>query len=215
MRNASKASGKPADKTSPKTAPGKPSAKPAADARAPRARPETTAGSALAAPQAHLVSPSEVPFRALVQAFGTGRAVMEPYFAALGISAAQWSVLRAILRAEDEGVTELRLTDLSSRLLIRPPSVTTVIDRLERAGLVLRGPSPTDRRAKMLSFTPRGRDLVNRVLAGYGPQVERVMGGLSGAEQKQLIGLLGKMQGHLDKLLSETQAALAGETDPL
>lgn len=178
-------------------------------------KPDSATGSPLGAPQAHLASSAEIPFRALVQAFGTGRAVMEPYFAALGISAAQWSVLRAILRAEDEGVTELRLTDLSSRLLIRPPSVTTVIDRLERAGLVLRGPSPTDRRAKMLSFTPKGRTLVLQVLAGYGPQVERVMGGLSSQEQKQLIALLGKMQEHLDKLLSETQAALAGETDPL
>ncbi len=165
--------------------------------------------------QTHLSTPAEIPFRALVQAFGTGRQVMEPFFAALGISAAQWSVLRAILRAEEEGVTELRLTDLSSRLLIRPPSVTTVIDRLERAGLVLRAPSPTDRRAKTISFTAKGRQVVDHVLDGYGPQVDRVMGGLTPAEQKQLIGLLSSMQQHLDNLLSETQAALSGEVEPL
>lgn len=156
---------------------------------------------------------SENPFRALIRVFGTGRQVMEPFFSQFGISAAQWAVLRAIRRAEEEGVVELRLTDLSTRLLIRPPSVTTVIDRLERAGLVRRTASESDRRAKMIALTPAGEQCVDGILAGYDAQIDKVMGGLSLAEQKQLLGLLGRMQAHLDQLAKALPGADSAISD--
>ena len=63
---------------------------------------------------------------------------MQPYFARFGISGAQWGVLRQLHLAEQEGLAGLRQTDLSERLLVRPPSVTGVVDRLERVGYVQR-----------------------------------------------------------------------------
>src|SRR3954463_16027530 len=92
-------------------------------------------------------------FRSLVRTFGLLKRVMEPYFARFGISGSQWGVLRALHRAADEGRAQLRLTDLSDRLLIRPPSVTGVIDRLQQAGLVCREASATDQRVKLVSLT--------------------------------------------------------------
>src|SRR6188768_4048112 len=77
-------------------------------------------------------SPAELAFRAMLKSFGNLQRVMGPYFAARGISASQWGVMRALHRARADGVDGLRLTDLSERLLIRPPSVTGVIDRLQR-----------------------------------------------------------------------------------
>src|SRR6516162_9553344 len=88
------------------------------------------------------------PIRELVRTFGLLEKVMHPYFARFGISGSQWGVLRNLYRAEEEGLSGLRLIDLGERLLIRPPSVTGVVDRLERAALVLRGGSLTDLRAK-------------------------------------------------------------------
>src|SRR5437588_12552015 len=76
--------------------------------------------------------------RALLRTLGLLKRVMEPYFARFGISGSQWAVLRTLLRAEAEGRKQLRLTDLGNRLLIRPPSVTGVVDRLQRMGLVAR-----------------------------------------------------------------------------
>src|SRR6266404_5330251 len=99
-----------------------------------------------------LVSPSakskDNAIRELVRTFGLVEKVMQPYFARFGISGSQWGVLRHLYRAEQEGWPGLRLTDLGDRLLIRPPSVTGVVDRLERAELVIRGGLPTDLRAK-------------------------------------------------------------------
>src|SRR5438132_3267939 len=104
--------------------------------------------------------PADTAFRELIRTFGLLEQVMNPYFARFGISGAQWGVLRNLHRAEMEGLPGLRLTDLSERLLIRPPSVTGVVDRLERGKLVERSGSPTDLRAKRVSLTPRGRQLV-------------------------------------------------------
>src|SRR5262245_15454240 len=96
---------------------------------------------ALNSPDQALQSPAERALRELVHAFGLLDRVMQPYFAKFGISGSHWGVLRNLHRAEQEGLPGLRLTDLSERLLIRPPSVTGVVDRLERAGLVNRGGS--------------------------------------------------------------------------
>src|SRR5881409_2713776 len=101
--------------------------------------------------------------RAVVRSFGLLRRDMDPYFAQFGVSASQWGVLRALHRAELEGHDALRLTDLCDRLLVRPPSVTGVVDRLQRIGLIKREPSNEDARAKVVSLTPAGRDLTERV----------------------------------------------------
>src|SRR5262245_44573422 len=88
--------------------------------------------------------PAEDAFRELIRTIGLLERVMQPYFARHGISGSQWGVLRTLYRAELDGESSLRQTDLSDRLLIRPPSVTGALDRLERAGLVARGGSATD-----------------------------------------------------------------------
>jgi DNA-binding MarR family transcriptional regulator len=55
-----------------------------------------------------------------------------------------------------------RVTELADLLGVSPPAATKNIDKLERLGLVLRAPSPDDRRATLLSVSPRGRRLVDR-----------------------------------------------------
>jgi DNA-binding MarR family transcriptional regulator len=141
------------------------------------------------------------PLQSLVRAFGVLERVMQPYFARFGISASQWGILRTLHRAELEQRPALRLTDLSERLLVRPPSVTGAVDRLVRAGLVAREVSASDLRAKQVALTPRGRQCVEQVLAVHGSQLDTVLGGLSRAEQAQLQQLLDKLAGHMDKLL--------------
>jgi DNA-binding MarR family transcriptional regulator len=143
------------------------------------------------------------PFRELIRILGLLERQMNPYFARFGISGAQWGVLRNLHRAEQEGLAGLRLTDLSERLLVRPPSVTGVVDRLERVGLVQRDSVSSDLRAKQVSLTPQGRALVERVLAGHPNQIAYVMGGLSTREQADLGRLLYKLRLHLLELDGE------------
>jgi DNA-binding MarR family transcriptional regulator len=144
------------------------------------------------------------PFRELIRIFGLLERQMHPYFARFGISGAQWGVLRNLYRAEEEeGLGGLRLTDLSERLLVRPPSVTGIVDRLERVGLVQRDSVSSDLRAKQVSLTAQGRSVVRRVLAVHPDQIAYVMGGLSTREQADLGRLLYKLRLHLLELDGE------------
>ncbi|HEV3142584.1 MAG TPA: MarR family transcriptional regulator [Gemmataceae bacterium] len=139
-------------------------------------------------------------FREFLRVFGLVERAMQPYFARFGISGSQWGVLRNLFRAETEGATGLRVSVLSERLLIRPASVTGVVDRLERAGLVARESDPTDHRAKFVRLTKLGRQLVERVLASHQRQIEDVFGGLKVEEQMRLHGLLMRLGEHLESL---------------
>ena len=156
------------------------------------------------------VRPAEGAFRELIRVLGLMERIMQPYFAQFGISGSQWGVLRILHRAQQEGLPGLRLTDLSERLLIRPPSVSGVIDRLERAGLVVRDGSPTDLRAKQVMLTQRGRELVQRVLVLHGDRINALLGGLSGAEQNELNRLLGQLGHHLEGVLARGLSAVVG-----
>ena len=148
---------------------------------------------------------TEGAFQALIRTFGLLERVMQPYFAGFGVSASQWAVLRTLQRAEQENVLGLRLTDLSDRLFIRPPSVTGVIDRLVRAGLVARKTSTDDLRAKLVRLTPKGRDLLERALASHAKQMSRVLGGLNTEEQLQLRRLLLNLGQHLTGMISQNR----------
>lgn len=152
---------------------------------------------------ASTVRPTEVTFRELLHTLGMVERVMQPYFAQFGISGSQWGVLRNLYRAEQDGLGGLRLTDLSERLLIRPPSVTGVVDRLERGRLVVRDGSPTDLRSKQVALTRQGRQLVERILAIHGKKIDSVLAGLSAAEQAELRRLLVRLGQHLKHLHAE------------
>src|SRR5438874_8585818 len=128
--------------------------------------------------------------RAVIRTYGLVRRVMEPYFARFGVSNSQWAVLRALHRAEDEGITALRLTDLCDRLLVRPPSVTGVVDRLHRTGLLRRTRSAQDHRAKEVSLTPGGRERVRQILEHLPAQLESVLSPLNGEDRQELQRLL-------------------------
>lgn len=147
--------------------------------------------------------PTDNAVRELIRCFGLIERIMHPYFARFGISGAQWGVLRNLHRAEQDGQSGLRLTDLGERLLIRPPSVTGVVDRLEKAGLVSRDGLPTDLRAKQVALTDKGRQIVEQVLEVHQGYIDNLLGGLNAKEQAELLKLLGKLRQHLGGMLAQ------------
>jgi DNA-binding MarR family transcriptional regulator len=57
--------------------------------------------------------------------------------------------------------------ELSQALRCTPRNVTDLVDTLEAAGLVARGPHPTDRRATLVSLTERGQAAAARMQTDY------------------------------------------------
>lgn len=147
--------------------------------------------------------PTEATFREFIRTYGLVKRLQDPYFAAFGVSVSQWATLYHLWRAQADGQAGLRLTDLGGRLLVRPPSITGVVDRLCRMGLVNRTAAEDDLRAKHVSLTDQGKELVERVLAELPGRIRSLLGGLNEQEQAQLLQLLTKLAGHLDTLTTD------------
>ena len=56
----------------------------------------------------------------------------------------------------------MSMGELAAALGIDPPNATVVVDDLEAQGLVRRRPHPTDRRAKLVEATRKGKALARR-----------------------------------------------------
>lgn len=143
---------------------------------------------------------SELALREFVRAWGLFRETTRSHLARFGISDAQWSVLRALQRAEEAELVPLRMADLGESLLVRPPSVTGVVARLERDGLVLRRPAPDDSREKQVVLTGEGRALVRRVLRHRPALIRRLLGGLTNRDARDLHRLMSRFGEHLQEL---------------
>jgi DNA-binding MarR family transcriptional regulator len=148
---------------------------------------------------------SEAVLHSLIRMWGLLRQIQEPYFAHFGISASQWGILRVLQRADNQGETSLPLTEVSRRLLIQPPSVTGVVNRLERQGLVKRSPSKLDLRVRHLSLTQKGRNLISRVLEGHAQRTESLFAGLQKQDQQTLLNLLRQLESHLGTIPPRTR----------
>jgi DNA-binding MarR family transcriptional regulator len=71
----------------------------------------------------------------------------------VGLSFGKIKALRRIAKRP------MRMRELAVLVGMDPPNLTTLIDDLERAGLVERQAHPTDRRVKLVVATPRGAAL--------------------------------------------------------
>jgi DNA-binding MarR family transcriptional regulator len=68
----------------------------------------------------------------------------------VGLSFGKIRAIRRIARRP------MPMSELASLLSVDPPNLTAVVDDLERSGLVVRQPHPTDRRVKLVVATPEG-----------------------------------------------------------
>src|SRR5512147_2339604 len=74
------------------------------------------------------------------------------------ISVAYFAVLQTLW--ESDGIS---ITDLGERVQLEKSTMTSLIDRMESAGLVRRDDHPTDRRAYRICITLRGRELEEKL----------------------------------------------------
>lgn len=65
-------------------------------------------------------------------------------------------------------------------------------------------------RAKQVALTAKGRELVERILAVHGRQIDAVLGVLNPSEQTELHRLLSRLEQHLEGVLAKGTAANIG-----
>jgi DNA-binding MarR family transcriptional regulator len=88
----------------------------------------------------------------------------------------------------------LRMTSLSSHLMVTGANVTGLTDQLVAEGWVERVDDPSDRRALIVRMTPAGKAWFDRVAVEHERWLVDLLGGLGARDIKQLHQLLGKLR---------------------
>lgn len=87
----------------------------------------------------------------------------------------------------------LTITEIQGKVLLASGSMTAAVDRLEKKGLIIRRPAPSDRRAKVLELTSEGRGVVETAFRRHSAELESAMAVLNSSEKRQLHALLKKL----------------------
>lgn len=82
---------------------------------------------------------------------------------------------------------------IRDRMLDREPSITRLVDRLEKRGLVRRNPSKDDRRRVECHLTPAGLTLLDETDEVVDQRDQELMGRLTAPELNTLTRLLDKV----------------------
>ena len=95
-----------------------------------------------------------------------------------------------LLLMELETNGPLTQAQLAAASGFEPPTITLSVRQLETAGLVVRRPSATDRRATMVELSDPGRAVLPKVRAAWRHVADQTMAGLSPAQVRQARELL-------------------------
>ncbi|MEV5299772.1 MarR family winged helix-turn-helix transcriptional regulator [Amycolatopsis methanolica] len=85
------------------------------------------------------------------------------------------------------------MTELGAVLRLAKSSLTGLVDRTERNGLVRREPDPRDTRAVLVALTPEGKRLAGEFYAETCRRIEQLPAGLDAADRDRLADLLGRV----------------------
>jgi DNA-binding MarR family transcriptional regulator len=97
---------------------------------------------------------------------------------------------RQVLAVLDGEGGSLSPTVIAERLIITTASMTSLVDTLERRGLVQRAPDVTDRRRVLVTITADGTRIIRRLVPEMVALQEEVAGALSPADRAELVRLL-------------------------
>ena len=110
----------------------------------------------------------------------------------LGLSASAFNVLMALHNNDDR---TLEPCQLANRLLISRPSVTGLLDTLQRKGLIERLPHADDRRRVLVRLTDEGLRLLESHFSTHYREMNAVFADLDDDEKATLVTLLRRVRG--------------------
>jgi DNA-binding MarR family transcriptional regulator len=123
---------------------------------------------------------------------------VERVYARYGIGRPEFDVLATLRRSGPP--YRLSPGALAGSMMLSSGGTTARLDRLERAGLVERSPSPTDRRGVLVRLTDAGREIVDGAVAAGLAEQQRLLSHLPADRARQLSDLLREALGpHADR----------------
>jgi len=111
----------------------------------------------------------------------------ENHLARHGLSDGRFTVMMILMRQPDHCLSPSELAD---RAGVTRATMTGLLDGLEREGLVIREPHPSDRRTLVARLTSKGLEILKGMLPDHFRRVAALMAGLSEDERKTLVRLM-------------------------
>ncbi len=121
--------------------------------------------------------------------------VFSMHFARYGLSSAKFNALIHLYMAGDRGLTQ---SELGKKVLVSRPTISGLIERLEKEDLVVRNTDPVDKRVFRVCLTNRAFALMHAFLPIHNDYMHKVMAGLDRHEKETLISLLEKIRKGLE-----------------
>jgi MarR family transcriptional regulator for hemolysin len=135
----------------------------------------------------------------LVLAGRRWRALLDEKLRPTGQSAARMEAMSAILNVPEPRPQ----VDIARRLRIEGPTLTRMLDALEKDGMVERLPDPSDRRTKQLRLTDHGEEALEEIFAIADCLRSRLLDGFSDAELDTVNRFLARLMERLDGRLED------------
>lgn len=100
-----------------------------------------------------------------------------------GLKPGQFQVLSALRRRDPH---PLSATELADAAVLTSGAMTPILDKLEAKGMLRRQPDDSDRRARRITITPKGRSTIDRALELQTAR-QRDLSSLLGAEEREAL----------------------------
>ena len=108
----------------------------------------------------------------------------------LGLGQASWLTIATVAKTD----AAMSQTELANKLGVEDPTMVSMLDRLVKAGYLLRQPSVTDRRVKLIVLTASGHDVYDKVRVEATTFRQQILQGVDPARLADLTLLLEQLQ---------------------
>lgn len=123
-----------------------------------------------------------------------------------GLTGPQLTVIKIL-----DQIGDLSLSSLSGRIKANNSTVTGIIDRMEREGLVRRERSQTDRRMVLIRLTDKGRALAGQIEVQPMEIFRQAVAALPKSEMQTLFSILDRVQRTVRQTIAQTSDAQPAE----
>ncbi|MCI3922992.1 MarR family transcriptional regulator [Paenibacillus sp. TRM 82003] len=112
----------------------------------------------------------------------------------LPVTRVQWLLLRKLHRKNGRTIGQL-----AEQLDVRASTMSQMLDRLEKAGLVTRETGESDARVKLIRLTAEGADVIAKAEKDWAEGLAEPFRALNEEEQETLLRLMKKLSDHLPR----------------
>ncbi|MBO0960604.1 MarR family transcriptional regulator [Neobacillus sp. MM2021_6] len=120
-----------------------------------------------------------------------------------GFNPSEFRVLATIQRFANDKNSEMKVSEISQLLEVTPPTITQIVNILEKDSLVERTVDPDDRRAVKITLTPAGMEATKNARKAFGETFLGLIDYLGEEESVQLAELLTKVHDYFTRVSNQ------------